>query len=210
MARIHSDEINAAIYALARDGVNGAEIHRRLLSGDAGLAEPIAPDRIAKRTVQQKAQRYREELRQQGDPLQNLDERDAADSLQRELLRIANHELARLKDRSRKGTFNAHDAAKLRELSKIGTQVDRHFAVKRAKAKATGSQPAEKGTKPRPESVVDRIGQILDGPASARSLSLTIPESQSTVEFGRSGESEEGNGEARTISGSPALAKAAA
>lgn len=129
MPRIASELVEQAIKALAIEGVEGVEIHRRLLAGEAGLEAPVDRAQIAVRTVQQKRRRYIEEHRRTSVELEAGDEIETLNAILRQALRAASHEVKVISEKiARVRTSpSKDDAAALREWARTAAEIRRYF-----------------------------------------------------------------------------------
>lgn len=164
MARIASDQVDAAIQALARDGFSGPEIHRALVDGKAGLPAPLGQSAPALRTVQAKRSRAVEELRRAGDPLQGRDEIETIDALLHDSMRVALAELERINDRHARGKATPKDAMSMREWTRTAAEIRKHFsAVKGQNGTRKQQQHARdaSGRSAQPTSTLGRLAAAL-------------------------------------------------
>lgn len=161
MARRYSDEENEVIRILTGEGVNATEIWRRLRDGRAGLPGPSS---ISKRSVQEKAARFK--LHAIGEPApEEGDEVDSADAVIRESLRYATRKIRELKAT---GKRDRNTAADLREWIKTAAEARKHFQSPQVTGRNT--QQAEAGATTPAKDTITMLAEAAREPASRPSL----------------------------------------
>lgn len=162
MAVDHPDWVRATIRALAQAEVNGAEIHRRLTRGQIPGHEPY---QIPKRTVQQYAQRARQQLEPIGD-----DDIATANAIERAVLRITRAEVHRLelKQKKKQGLTTGEAQALRSHAATVDAIRTNRRRQERPPGPAPDPQAQERGQvgndakRAHPATLLDRIAADLE------------------------------------------------
>lgn len=139
--------------ALQQPPISGAEIHRRLKAGTAGVP---AQEKVSKRRVQQIAAEARREA-QPTDPLPDDPDSYAALHLKHALV-ASTREIRRI---TAKRTKTANDAKVLAEWAKTAAQIRKELGAARARSKSP--QHSEAGSTPQRKGTLELLAQTSNG-----------------------------------------------